>query len=574
MNNLIEISDLTYRPADLPPEQPDILQGVNLTIEDGAFIAIVGENGSGKTTLLKQINGLLLPSKGQVLINGLDTRDEPDRKAILGLIGMVFQNPADQIVASTVEEDIAFGLENANLPTKTIRERVAEQLKDAGLDSDAARPPHLLSGGQIQRLAMAGVLARSPRILLCDEPTSMLDPLARRSFLQQICQLNRLGMTVVYVTHHMEEAVYADQVVVMQAGRIILDGSPEHVFAEKQLLAQTRLEPPETLIWAEHFRSLGWKMPELVILPEDLLSALPVYEPTQSEPSQPPENPAQNPLIQLEGVHYTYLDETPFAKPALQGASMVISEKSIHGIAGGNGSGKSTLLQHIDGILRPSQGSVHVGDLIIEDEQTLLRDIIRKVGLVFQSPEMQFFETFVGDEIAYGPKQFSMDNLKERVRAAMAQVGLDFEKFKDRRLGTLSGGEKRKVAIASTLVLDQEILLFDEPTAGMDPRSRDELIALFRELNHQGKTLIISSHRLEELAAITETSSAMKSGKVIASARSSTLFSDTDILLDAGLEPPFGAVIVQELINKGWPLDLRDAEIITNAAKLIEALSQ
>ena len=574
MNNLIEVSDLTYRPADLPAEQPDILQGINLTIKTGEFLAIVGENGSGKTTLLKQINGLLLPSTGQILINGLDTREEADRNSILALIGMVFQNPADQIVASTVEEDVAFGLENANLPTEIIQKRVAEQLEDAGLESDAARPPHLLSGGQIQRLAMAGVLARSPRILLFDEPTSMLDPLARRSFLQQILQLNQQGMTVVYVTHHMEETVFADQIVVMQAGKIILKGAPDYVFSKKHVLDQARLEPPETLIWAEYFRSLGWEIPKSVILPEDLLSALPEYRGTKLKSSQPTTSSIPNSLISLQDVYYTYLAETLLEKTALKGASMEISEKAIHGIAGGNGSGKSTLLQHINGILRPSQGRVRVDNLIVEDERTSLREIIRKVGLVFQSPETQFFETFVGDEIAYGPKQFSMDNLKERVRNAMAQVGLDFEKFKDRRLGTLSGGEKRKVAIASTLILDQDILLFDEPTAGMDPHSRDELIALFRKLNRQGKTIVIASHRLEELAAITETSSVMKSGKVIASAESAVLFSDQSLLNSAGLEPPFGAVIVQALIKKGWPLDLRDPVISSNPGKLVEVLSK
>ena len=574
MNNLIEVSDLTYRPADLPAEQPDILQGINLTIKTGEFLAIVGENGSGKTTLLKQISGLLLPSTGQILINGLDTREEADRNSILALIGMVFQNPADQIVASTVEEDVAFGLENANLPTEIIQKRVAEQLEDAGLESDAARPPHLLSGGQIQRLAMAGVLARSPRILLFDEPTSMLDPLARRSFLQQILQLNQQGMTVVYVTHHMEETVFADQIVVMQAGKIILKGAPDYVFSKKHVLDQARLKPPETLIWAEYFRSLGWEIPKSVILPEDLLSALPEYRGTKLKSSQPTTSSIPNSLISLQDVYYTYLAETPLEKPALKGASMEISEKAIHGIAGGNGSGKSTLLQHINGILRPSQGRVRVDNLIVEDERTSLREIIRKVGLVFQSPETQFFETFVGDEIAYGPKQFSMDNLKERVRNAMAQVSLDFEKFKDRRLTTLSGGEKRKVAIASTLILDQDILLFDEPTAGMDPHSRDELIALFRKLNRQGKTIVIASHRLEELAAITETSSVMKSGSVIASAESPALLSDQSLLNSAGLEPPFGAVIVQALIKKGWPLDLRDPVISSNPGKLVEVLSK
>jgi energy-coupling factor transport system ATP-binding protein len=227
----------------------------------------------------------------------------------------------------------------------------------------------------------------------------------------------------------------------------------------------------------------------------------------------------------------------------------------IQGLAGTNGSGKSTLLQHINGILRPSEGKVRVGDLAVEDPDTSLQEIVKKVGLVFQNPETQFFESFVGDEIAFGPRQFEMNNIRDRVKDAMTLVGLDFEDYKDRRLETLSGGEKRKVALASTLILNQEILLFDEPTAGMDPKSRDELLDLFKELQRQGKTILIASHRLDEIAEITQAFTVMKSGRVVRTEATHDLLFNNQLIRDSGLSVPLIIQIVQRLQKNGWPID-------------------
>ena len=211
MTKLIQIESLHYRPEDLPKDQPDILQGISLEVKEGAFIALLGENGSGKTTLIRHINGLLQPTSGSIRIDGLDPQDLRQLRALRSRVGLLFQNPADQIVASTVAEDVAFGLENANLPTGEIQSRVKAELEAMGMAQEASHPPHLLSGGQIQRVALAGILARSPKILLLDEPTSMLDPLARDAFLSQVVELHRQGMTVIFITHHMEEAVLADR---------------------------------------------------------------------------------------------------------------------------------------------------------------------------------------------------------------------------------------------------------------------------------------------------------------------------------------------------------------------------
>jgi len=556
VTNLILIENLSYRPTPYPVEKPDILQTINLEIEDGAFIAIIGRNGSGKTTLLKHINGLLGPTGGKVEVAGLDTSKLENLPELRSLVGMVFQNPADQIVASTVEEDVAFGLENLNLPSEEIQRRVHEQLEKADLLEESKRPPHLLSGGQIQRLALAGVLARQPKIILFDEPTSMLDPLTRDAFLDLICKLHLAGMTILYITHHMEEAILADKVVVIDQGKILLSGKPEEIFTQSVLLHEIGLDVPEAAKYSNSFRNLGFSIPENVFKSEALLAILPEYHgEKQNNKPKSLSGGREKILIEMENVHYTYLAGSPLAKNALQGADLKVHQGVIQGLAGTNGSGKSTLLQHINGILRPSEGKVRVEDLAVEDPDTSLQEIVKKVGLVFQNPETQFFESFVGDEIAFGPRQFEMDNIRDRVKNAMTLVRLDFEEYKDRRLETLSGGEKRKVALASTLILNQEILLFDEPTAGMDPKSRDELLDLFKELQRQGKTILIASHRLDEIAEITQTFTVMKSGRVVRTEATHDLLFNNQLIRDSGLSVPLIIQIVQRLRQNGWPID-------------------
>jgi energy-coupling factor transport system ATP-binding protein len=573
VKNIIQIERLHYRPDDLPEERPDILQGIDLEIEEGALIALLGENGSGKTTLIRHINGLLQPTSGQILIDGLDPRDPHLIQALRSRVGLLFQNPADQIVASTVAEDVAFGLENANLPSLDIQTRVAAELKTMGIAQEADRPPHLLSGGQVQRVALAGILARSPKILLLDEPTSMLDPLAREAFLSQMMDLHRQGMTIILITHHMEEAVLADRLVVLQQGKVAATGTPEEIFTQSELLHEIGLELPESLALSQRLEAFGWNLPAPILTPNDLLVNLPQWQHSSRafpHPSLSSPGPSR-PLIQLQDVHYTYLEGSPLARPALNGADLHLDEQHVLGLAGKNGSGKSTLLQHINGILRPHKGTVKVGELMVSDPKTTLKSIVQQVGLVFQSPESQFFEVYVGDEIAYGPRQFGLDDLRERVKIAMGLVGLDFESFKDRRLTTLSGGEKRKVALASTLVLEQNILMFDEPTAGMDPGSREDLLTLFHKLNESGKTLVISSHRLDELARVAGCFAVMKSGRVTHTGARQSLLMDLPALNDAGLAPPLAVQVTQTLIQKGWPLAGRDT---TTPERLLQALTE
>ncbi len=221
------------------------LDGVSLTVDEGERVAILGRNGSGKSTLAKHLNGLLLPTGGRVLVNGVDTRDSNRRREIRQTVGMVFQNPDNQLVATIVEEDVAFGPENLGLPSDEIRRRVEEALERVDLLQLRRRPPHLLSGGQKQRVALAGVLAMHPRVLVLDESTAMLDPLGRAEVRAAVRRLHAEGTTVIAVTHFMEEAVEADRVVVMDAGRIVLGGVPRDVFGRADQLRELRLDLPQ-----------------------------------------------------------------------------------------------------------------------------------------------------------------------------------------------------------------------------------------------------------------------------------------------------------------------------------------
>ncbi len=256
MTQAITARDLAYTYAAGEGEIPlPVFSGLDLEIEEGSFVAVLGRNGCGKSTLAKHLNAILLPSGGSVTVFGLDTRQEENLIPIRRQVGMVFQNPDNQIVANVVEEDVAFAPENLGIPTEEIRRRVDEALKQVGMYEYREHAPHLLSGGQKQRVAIAGVIAMRPKCIVLDEPTAMLDPQGRRDVMEIVTRLNREeGITVVLITHHMEEAAQAGRVIVLDRGKIALDGPPKEVFSHVQVLHDLGLRAPETveLCWALH----------------------------------------------------------------------------------------------------------------------------------------------------------------------------------------------------------------------------------------------------------------------------------------------------------------------------------
>ncbi len=252
-----------------------VLQGVDLTVERGSFVALLGHNGCGKSTLAKHLNALLLPTGGRVLVEGMDTADEQNTYAVRRTVGMVLQNPDNQLVSTIVEEDVAFGPENLGLPPMEIRQRVEEALCAVDMWEYKDHSPHKLSGGQKQRVAIAGVLAMHPDCLVLDEPTAMLDPRGRREVLDAVCYLAReKGMTVVLITHYMEEAALADRVVVMDEGRVLADGTPREVFARGELLRQVGLDVPQPTALCAALRARGVDFPADILTAEECAAAL------------------------------------------------------------------------------------------------------------------------------------------------------------------------------------------------------------------------------------------------------------------------------------------------------------
>ena len=261
--------------ADGSTEAFTALRGVDIDLEEGAFIAILGHNGSGKSTLAKHMNALLMPSGGTVWVGGIDTKAEGRLWDVRQTVGMVFQNPDNQLIATIVEEDVAFGPENLGVPSEEIVKRVSEALEAVNMEAHALSAPHLLSGGQKQRIAIAGVLAMKPRCIVLDEPTAMLDPMGRKDVLETVKRLNREeNISVILITHYMDEAVQADRVVVMEEGKVIMDGKPKEIFSRVEELKAIGLDVPQVTEIAHKLRLRGIDLPEGILTIEEMVSAV------------------------------------------------------------------------------------------------------------------------------------------------------------------------------------------------------------------------------------------------------------------------------------------------------------
>ncbi len=276
---LIEIDDLEFEYLQDEEQEPiKALKGISLKIEKGSFTAVLGKNGSGKSTLAKNLNGLILPSKGAVYIKGMNTLEEDKIWDIRQTSGMVFQNPDNQLVSSIVEDDVAFGPENMGLPREVIRERVDFALKSVGMYDFRKKSPHHLSGGQKQRIAIAGVIAMEPECIIFDEPTAMLDPKGRDDIMRIMKELNQKGITIVLITHFMEEAVLADRIVIVNDGQIFLDGTPKQIFKEHKKIKEVNLDVPKVVELGDRLRKRGIDVPFDIITKEEMVEFICQYK--------------------------------------------------------------------------------------------------------------------------------------------------------------------------------------------------------------------------------------------------------------------------------------------------------
>lgn len=272
---MIKVNNLEHRYRNSQGGYNQALKGVNLHIKQGEFVAVIGHNGSGKSTLAKHFNALLLPFSGAVIVNGLDTGEAESLWEIRQQVGMVFQNPDNQLITTIVEDDVAFGPENLGIEPKKIRQLVDDALESVGMSAYLHKAPHLLSGGQKQRVAIAGIIAMRPKVLVLDEPTAMLDPAGRKEVMDTVIKLNREeGLTVVHITHFMEEAILADRVIVMEEGTIVLEGSPREVFAQIKKIKDLRLDVPPMMELGDLLCREGLELPKDILTVEEMVVAL------------------------------------------------------------------------------------------------------------------------------------------------------------------------------------------------------------------------------------------------------------------------------------------------------------
>ncbi len=581
MDPVIRIEDVWHIYHTDTPSPIEALRGISLDIYPGEYVVILGQNGSGKSTLAKHLNGLLLPTRGDVWVKTWNTKDPHHKLDIRSTVGMVFQNPDNQIVATIVEEDVAFGPENLGVPHEELRRRVDWALDLVGMTEFRYRPPHRLSGGQKQRVAIAGVMAMKPQVLVLDESTALLDPIGRRQVLEIVRRLNREeGVTVVAITHFMEEAIHADRVVVLHRGEIVLQGTPREVFRETERLRALALDVPPVTDLAIRLHEIDSRVPPDALSADELVQTIlaiaaprTALPPAQGGEAQSRADINGDRVVDIANLRHLYMRNTPLEVEALKGVDFNVLDGETVAIMGHTGSGKSTLIQHLNGLLRPHGGRVRVLDFDLNDPKVDVRTLRRRVGLVFQFPEAQLFERYVGDDVAFGPRQLglSKEEVRERVREAMNAVGLDFESFKDRYVWSLSGGEKRRAALAGILALRPEILVLDEPTAGLDPQGRHTILDLIRHLKDAWDlTLVLVSHNMDEVGRLAQRGFVLSDGRTVTSGTPRHLFAQPKPLYDLGLGIPHVTEVMHALADAGLPVR-RDCITVEEA---VEEISQ
>ena len=544
-------------------EENSVLEGINIEVEEGQFIAILGHNGSGKSTFARHINAMLTPDEGTLFVNGWDTSDESRVWDIRQNAGLVFQNPDNQIIATMVEEDVGFGPENIGVPTEEIWERVEKALSAVGMLEYRHHSPSKLSGGQKQRVAIAGVVAMKPRCIVLDEPTAMLDPNGRREVIKTVRELNeKENVTVILITHHMNEVIYADKVFVMDKGHVVMEGTPREVFSHVDEIKKLGLDVPQVTEIAHRLTKHNIDMGECVLSISEFKERFKMVKGELSDyrtdaystddekqtlcsiniqsDSFTANKSDRKLLLKAENLSYIYEEGTAYEKGALDDVSLDVYEGEFLGIIGHTGSGKSTLIQHLNGLIKADSGNIFFNGEDIYAKEFSLPFLRKHVGLVFQYPEHQLFEATVFEDVCFGPKNLglSKEEIEAAAKLALKQVGLD-ESYYEKSPFELSGGEKRRVAIAGVLAMNPEVLILDEPTAGLDPKGRDNILNKLKELNQERNiAVILVSHSMEDVAKYTDRLVVMNKGKKLFDGESREVFSYYKELEEIGLAAP------------------------------------
>ena len=565
-----------------PGQDNCAVNGVSFSVARGEFVSVIGHNGSGKSTLARLINGLLEADEGKVTVLGMNVAEGKNAIEIRKHVGIVFQNPDNQMVASIVEDDVAFGPENIGVEREEIGRRIDWALSAVGMTEYRNSTPTRLSGGQKQRIAVAGVLAIKPDVLILDESTAMLDPKGRREVMEVVRRLNKEdGMTIILITHFMEEALLADRTIVMNRGEIVLSGTPEEIFESGDALETYNLSLPRISVISNNLRMSGMQIKD-VLQPEELadeilknLNNCGIYAGQSSLMPNPELSSAHEWDIDIRNLDFTYSKKSPFASRALKGINLHIDEGEFFGIIGHTGSGKSTLVQHLNALIKLPQAEkkyrkskvkkgqippvlplITVGQFDLSNKKTDFKSLRASVGMVFQYPEYQLFAESVFADVAFGLKNFNKkltaEQIEEAVKSSIEIVGLNYEEVKDKSPFDLSGGQKRRVAIAGVIVTKPNILILDEPAAGLDPKGKVEIMELLHKLHREWcKTVIIVSHDMDEVAENCTRVAVISEGRVFDCDCPANLFKRSEELKKLGLDVPLTTKISTRLEQNG-----------------------
>lgn len=659
--NLIDVKNLLFKYKMYSGEKEEVIEhmaidNISLSIKKGDFVGILGHNGSGKSTLAKQLAALLKPSSGVIYVGGMDTAKEEQILDIRKTAGLVFQNPDNQLIGNIVEEDVAFGPENMGIPAEEIEMRITKALASTGMTAYREASPGALSGGQKQKIAISGVLAMEPECIIFDESTAMIDPESRKELLEAIYDLKRLkNITVIYITHFLQEVSQADYLYVMSHGKITLKGTPETLFKIPEKLVENNLELPFEVALIDDLRKKSVDVPEEIYTKQQLLEFLKYHfqkdesdnivlseykseRKTISESSksnvksQAKENSRYGNCLEKQSDSYSIsvddrnekladnslgdlnladetevskksheldeaevskksheLDETEVSKKshelketsdikenasknidepketestkgitlknisyqykkqdfgeekyAIKDISLAIEPGEFVAIIGRTGSGKSTLIQHFNGLFQPKSGDYFFNGENIWEKKYDLKKLRQKVALCFQYPEYQLFEENVLKDIAFGPKNLGFDKkeCEEKARHAMQLAGLSNELEKVSPF-SLSGGQKRRVALAGILAMEPEYLILDEPVAGMDAPGKKILFDLLHHLNKErGITIVLVSHNMDDVADHADRVLVMENGQLKMDGKTEEVFVRKDELTEMGLGVP------------------------------------
>jgi energy-coupling factor transport system ATP-binding protein len=481
-----------------------VLKDISLEVAGGERVVILGHNGSGKSTLVKILGALQSPSQGTCFICGHDSRT--DSAAIHRKASVVFQDPETQIVGAVVEDDVAFAPENQGIPSAGIEKRVIGALERVGLLHKRSALSSALSGGEKQRLALAGALAADSVCLILDEPTAMLDTEGRVDVENVLRDIHASGTTIVQVTHRLEDVREADRVFVLSEGRWAWQGCREDFWNVAESLGFDL--PPLTVLERRLPRrsvSIGDSRSPAENVVRVILEGLSPagrsddgIDDAEEEKKESARDAPFSPLFEVRRLSCAFNASTPLETRVLRDISCLVPNGGWLSILGRTGSGKSTLIQHLNGICKIQAGEILIGGSPLPQTGPELRDLRRRVGLVFQSPETQLFSPTVREELAFAPRNWDCpdEEIGARVERALADVGLGAG-YLDRNPLLLYGGERRLVAIASVLSADPECVVLDEPTAGLDAAFRKKILSLLTGLRRAGKTIVTVTHDLD-----------------------------------------------------------------------------